>query len=128
MPTQIKLDSKKFQGHFTKMSRRMARYMEYDLPRIVGTEAVNHFKKSFDDEGFTGTGLSKWKPAKRTNPNSIWYGFQYQARTRMPNNNNVLLLNFDGSVLSYMEDIFKTFHGFTPTDDQGRPLLVFLPR
>lgn len=86
MPAQIKLDSKKFQGHFKKMSSRMARYMEHDLPRIIGTEAVNHFKKSFDDEGFTGSSLDKWKPAKRTKPSSQWYGFQYKARTRLPNN------------------------------------------
>ena len=34
---QIKLYSKKFNDYFKKMSRRMATYMEHDLPRIVGT-------------------------------------------------------------------------------------------
>jgi len=35
-----------------------------DFPRIVKVEALNHFKKSFVDEGFTDGSLQKWK--KRT--------------------------------------------------------------
>lgn len=46
----------------------------------------------------------------------------------MDSNNNELLQNYDGSVLSYMEDLFTTFHGFTPTDNQGNALAQSLVR
>jgi phage gpG-like protein len=36
-----------------------------DLPRIVGVEAVNHFKEGFENEGFTDTTLVKWQDVKR---------------------------------------------------------------
>ena len=86
MAKNIRLDSKQFSSHFRRISLRVGRYLDDDAPRIVGTEAVNHFKKSFDDEGFTDASLEEWKPSKRTKSNSVWYGFQYQARTRPPSN------------------------------------------
>lgn len=39
-------------------------YIDNDLPLIIGTEAVNHFKESFVNEGFTDTGLQKWSSRK----------------------------------------------------------------
>jgi phage gpG-like protein len=83
---QIKLINKNFTGNIRRMNERMKRYMQQDAPRIIGTEAVNHFKQSFDDEGFTDKSLKKWKPAKRTQAYSEWYGFQYGARTPLPSN------------------------------------------
>ena len=43
-------------------------YIENDVPLVIGTEAVNHFKESFTNEGFTDTGLKKWqsRASKRT--------------------------------------------------------------
>ena len=69
-----------------KQSNQIKRYIQRDAPRIVATEAVNHFKKSFLDGGFTDSYLVPWKPSKRTNPSSIWYGFEYGARTPTPSN------------------------------------------
>lgn len=38
-------------------------------PDILGTEAVNHFAESFQNEGFTDETLEKWPDVKRrTNP------------------------------------------------------------
>lgn len=86
IPMQIKLLNKDFTGDIRRMNERMKRYMQQDAPRIIGTEAVNHFKQSFYDEGFTDRSLKKWKPAKRTQEDSQWYGFQYGARTPLPSN------------------------------------------
>lgn len=33
---------------------------------IMGNDALNHFKSSFTNQGFTDEGLSKWKPRKRS--------------------------------------------------------------
>lgn len=41
---------------------------------VVGTEAVKHYKKSFDNEGFTDEVINPWKEVRRRDPNSSWYG------------------------------------------------------
>lgn len=45
------------------------------VPDIIGTESVNHFKESFEHEGFTDKTLEKWKDVKRRDESSKWYGF-----------------------------------------------------
>lgn len=40
-------------------------YIQNDLPDVVGMEAVNFFKQSFLDEGFTDKELVKWDDVKR---------------------------------------------------------------
>lgn len=48
------------------------RYREQELPDIIGTEAVNHFRESFANEGFTDETTTKWKDVKqRTNPKRV---------------------------------------------------------
>lgn len=75
-----------FTHHIRQQSAAIKNYINNKAPRIAGIEAMNHFKKSFMDEGFTDMNLVKWKPAKRLNPNSPWYGFLANARTRTPDN------------------------------------------
>lgn len=43
-------------------------YIKHDLPLVIGVEGVNHFKQSFQDEGFTDSSLSKWKPRASKRP------------------------------------------------------------
>jgi phage gpG-like protein len=52
--------------------RRLAeaqRYFDNDVPVVIGVEAVNHFKESFQNEGFTDSSLKKWdsRKTKRVN-------------------------------------------------------------
>ncbi|MDD7438590.1 MAG: phage virion morphogenesis protein [Bacteroidales bacterium] len=49
------------------------------LKDIVGTEAVNHYKRSFEDEGFTDETLNPWKEVERRNPESPWFGHSGQT-------------------------------------------------
>lgn len=65
---------------------RLKRYIEHEVPIIIGTEAVKHFQQSFYDEGFTDGNLIKWKPSKRKDSTSQWYGFLYRATTPLPSN------------------------------------------
>lgn len=39
-------------------------FIERDLPDVVGVEGVNHFKESFQNEGFTDSSLTKWAPRR----------------------------------------------------------------
>lgn len=52
-----------FSNYLSRLSGELSR-MEADLPDIVGTEAVNHFKQSFIDGGFTDAVLEKWATRK----------------------------------------------------------------
>lgn len=53
-----------------------------DLPRIVGKEAVDHFRENFNKEGFVDNGLHKWPNVKRRDQSSPWYGFDYKGEKR----------------------------------------------
>lgn len=39
-------------------------YIAHDVNKVVGVEAVNHFKEGFQNEGFTDKSLEKWKSRK----------------------------------------------------------------
>ncbi len=43
---------------------RLMQYIERDVPTVLGVEAVNHFKESFQNEGFTDSSLQKWASRK----------------------------------------------------------------
>lgn len=64
--------------------KQLKQYIERDVPRIIGSEAVIHFKNSFQNEGFTDQNLQKWKSVKRADPQSTWYGFKYGSKTPKP--------------------------------------------
>jgi len=50
-----------------------------DIKDIIGVEATNHFKESFQNEGFTDKNLEPWKDVKRRDPKSGWYGHSGQT-------------------------------------------------
>lgn len=50
-----------------------------DIKDILGTEAVNHFRESFQNQGFTDETLNPWKDVKRRDPASPWYGHSGQT-------------------------------------------------
>jgi len=64
--------------------KNLQRYIKHDVPEIIGTEAVNHFQESFQNEGFTDNSLKKWNKVKRRNSSSSWYGFKYGSKVRKP--------------------------------------------
>ena len=56
-------------AEFTKQLRsnagKIKEFIKDDLPDIVGTEAVNHFKENFQVEGFVDDAKEPWKEVKR---------------------------------------------------------------
>ncbi len=40
-------------------------FVDVNLPDFVGTEAVNHFKENFENEGFTDATNQPWQEVKR---------------------------------------------------------------
>ena len=65
-------------------------YLEGDAKHIVGQTAVDHFRKSFDDQGYTDELLNPWQEVERRKPESPWYGHSGETgcyspeRTRAP--------------------------------------------
>jgi phage gpG-like protein len=71
---------------FTKLKEKinkLKKYVETHVPTIVGVEAVNHFKESFDKGGFTGDSFQPWENSKRRDSSSKWYGFQYKGEKQV---------------------------------------------
>ncbi len=70
----------------TAKFKRLQRYMERDMHRKIGIESRKFFTQNFYKQGFVDRYLEKWQPAKRTDSSSVWYGFQYGAKTPPPDN------------------------------------------
>lgn len=64
-----------------------------DIKDILGTEAINHFQSSFDNEGFTDENLVKWKDVKRRDKSSPWYGHSGQTGKLSPARTTAKILN-----------------------------------
>lgn len=52
-------------NEFKNKLELLEQFMKNDLPDIAGTEAVNHFAESFQNEGFTDRELKKWVEVQR---------------------------------------------------------------
>jgi len=72
-----------FKNIYQKLNE-MENFLKNTAPTIIGVEAVNHFKESFENQGFTDQQLEKWDEVERRKPSSPWYGFKYQSRVSRP--------------------------------------------
>ena len=72
-----------FQNAIKKITQAI-NYLENEAPVVMGTEAVNHYKDSFDKQGFTDRSLEKWEEVERRKPSSPWRGFQYGSTVGRP--------------------------------------------
>lgn len=72
-----------FDKALNDISDRLANVREFvegeDIKDILGTEAVNHYRDSFKNEGFTDETVEKWADVKRRDPDSKWYGHSGQT-------------------------------------------------
>jgi hypothetical protein len=50
---------------FIKNIKKIQIYLNDRVFEVVGNEAVRHYKKSFRNEGFTDSKLTKWEKVKR---------------------------------------------------------------
>jgi len=67
--------------------KRIQPFIERDMPRIAGKLAVDFYKDSFRNQGFTDKSLKKWQKAKRTlykdNFASSQYGTLLSSRNEL---------------------------------------------
>lgn len=85
---------------FTKINNKLAaleRYLTEGVKTTIGVEAVNHFKESFQNQGFTDQTLEKWDEVERRKKSSEWYGFQYGSTAARPGQKR----RFSGSQTNY---------------------------
>lgn len=74
------MDIKEFNRRFPKKMDKIKRFVNGDeIKDILGVEAVNHYKESFQNEGFTDETLNPWKDVQRRNQQSKWYGHSGQT-------------------------------------------------
>lgn len=74
------MDIKEFNRRFPAKMDEIKRFVNGDeIKDIIGVEAVNHYKESFQNEGFTDETLNPWKDVQRRNPASPWYGHSGQT-------------------------------------------------
>jgi phage gpG-like protein len=67
-----------FNLQFERKMQDLRDFVRNDVPEIVGIEAVNHFKETFDKE--TDLSGNPWKEVERRDPESEWYGFSAGAK------------------------------------------------
>jgi len=68
------MDIQEFAERFPQRMKKLKDFVENEAPVIMGNEAINHFKESFVNEGFTDETLEKWPEVERRKPDSPWYG------------------------------------------------------
>lgn len=67
-------------------------YLEGDAKHIVGQTAVDHFRKSFDDQGYTDELLNPWQEVERCKPESPWYGHSVETGHYSPERTSAPIL------------------------------------
>jgi hypothetical protein len=82
-----------------------------DAKDIVGTEAVNHYKESFANEGFTDESLQKWPEVERRKPDSAWYGHSGQTGKVSEARKTALILSGETGELKEATTYTKTETG-----------------
>lgn len=74
------MDLQEFARLFPQKMKELQAFVESDdIKDIAGVEAVNHFKSSFDNQGFTDKTLEPWEDVKRRDQDNQWYGHSGQT-------------------------------------------------
>lgn len=61
--------------HAAQKLQEINEYLEGgDMREVMAETAIDHFRGSFEDEGFTDSKLNPWQDVKRRDPDSPWYG------------------------------------------------------
>lgn len=86
-----------------------------DIKDILGVEATNHFKESFDNEGFTDEKLEKWDDVERRDKESAWYGHSGQTGKFSPARTMAKILSGETGELANSIDYKYTGQGVRVT-------------
>lgn len=75
-----------------KMEKIKSLANDNTLKDAIGVLAVNYFKGSFDNEGFTDKTLEPWKDVKRRDNQSKWYGHGQNSKFSLERTTTNILL------------------------------------
>lgn len=73
------MDISEFAQKFPEKMQQVKEFVEKDARDVMGTEAIEHFRESFTNEGFTDENLEKWPEVERRKTDSDWYGHSGQT-------------------------------------------------
>lgn len=73
------MDIQEFAKRFPEKMQTLKDFVKKDAKDILGTEAIEHFRESFKNEGFTDENVAKWPEVERRKANSAWYGHSGQT-------------------------------------------------
>jgi len=76
---RIKMDIQEFANRFPDKMKQVTDFIDTDAKDIIGTEAIEHFRESFTNEGFTDEQVEPWAEVERRKSNSDWYGHSGQT-------------------------------------------------
>lgn len=76
------MDISKFSEQFSKKMQAVREYIDGNEVRdLIAGIAIEHFRESFENEGFTDDTLNPWQEVERRKPESPWYGHSGQTGT-----------------------------------------------
>ncbi|SFL09866.1 Phage virion morphogenesis family protein [Porphyromonadaceae bacterium KH3CP3RA] len=110
-----------------EFNRRFATKMEKikefsngdDIKDIIGVEAVNHYKGSFANQGFTDKVLNPWKDVKRRDKDSPWYGHSGQTGKFSKSRTTSPILSGETRELANATTYRKTERGVRISNDKA---------
>jgi phage gpG-like protein len=73
------MDIKEFSRRFPEKYKKMIDFVHGEAKVIMKNEAIDHFKHSFVNEGFTDESLDKWPEVERRKEDSPWFGHSGQT-------------------------------------------------
>jgi len=112
------MDINEYNRLFQAKMREIREFTEGDdIKDIIGTEAVDHFKGSFENEGFTDKEVKKWDDVKRRDKDSEWYGHSGQAGKFSATRTTAKILTGETSELSESFGYRYKDKGVTITND-----------
>ncbi len=94
------MDIQEFARVLEDKKRRMQELLQSKrLLDSIGEEAVDHYKASFDNEGFTDETLNPWQEVKRRMPESPWFGHSGQMGKFSLERTSAKILNGETNLL-----------------------------
>lgn len=113
------MDISEFAKIFPQKMAEITDYIEGDEMRdMFGIEAVNHFKQSFQDEGFTDETLERWDEVERRKPESPWYGHSGQTGKFSKARTTAKILSGETRELANAISYVRTADGARVTNDK----------
>lgn len=112
------MDLSEFARKFPQKMQKLRDFVEGDdIKDIMGTEAVNHFNESFQNEGFTDETLTPWEDVKRRDKDSPWHGHSSQTGKFSAARTAAKILSGETGLLAASNYFVKTVNGVKILND-----------